>query len=74
MKVVPYTTPKGVKIGLAYEPPRRVEPISRDMECLQVALLGTPAAPAREAMYWVGGVALLVAIPFAPFLWELIVR
>lgn len=33
-----YTTKTGVKIGLAYEPPRSV-PMSRDMERLQAALL-----------------------------------
>lgn len=33
-----YTTKTGVKIGLAYEPPRRTT-ISADMERLQTALL-----------------------------------
>jgi len=43
-RVVPYTTKAGVKIGLYYEPPRKIE-VSRDMERLQACLLETRGQP-----------------------------
>lgn len=38
-----YTTKTGVKIGLAYEPPRRIQ-MSGDMERLQSAMLSKTAS------------------------------
>lgn len=39
MKRIPYTTKSGVQIGIRYEP-QRVYETSRDMERLQVSLIG----------------------------------
>lgn len=64
-----YTTKTGVKIGLAYEPPRNMT-LSADMERLQSALLETkrnilPRMTVKrvvDIMCWVLSVVMLLGI------------
>lgn len=55
MNVVPYTTKSGLKIGVRYDRPAPVYPISRDMERLQIGLLHDKPkrlAPLRRVSTW----------------------
>lgn len=64
-----YTTKTGVKIGLAYEPPRKMT-FSADMERLQSALLETKrsilphmtAERALDLLCWVLAVVMLIGM------------
>lgn len=64
-----YTTKTGVKIGLAYEPPRKM-PLSADMERLQSALLETKrsilphmtAERAVDILCWILAVIMLIGM------------
>lgn len=64
-----YTTKTGIKIGLAYEPPRKM-PLSADMERLQSALLETKgnilpnmtAERALDLLCWVLSVLAMIGM------------
>lgn len=64
-----YTTKTGIKIGLAYEPPRKMT-LSADMERLQSALLETKrsilpnmtAERAVDLLCWVLAVVMLIGM------------
>lgn len=64
-----YTTKTGIKIGLAYEPPRKM-PLSADMERLQSALLETKrsilphmtAERALDTLCWVLAVLAMIGM------------
>lgn len=79
-RLPPYDTGK-VKIGLYYEPPRE-QYMSRDAELLQSALLKPAprfnslrqqerAVIIKDAIMWLAGCAVLVAMMFAPSLYKL---
>lgn len=64
-----YTTKTGVKIGLAYEPPRKMQ-MSGDMERLQSALLSAKRSilphislhKALDTICWVLAVVMLIGM------------
>lgn len=64
-----YTTKTGVKIGLAYEPPRKMQ-MSADMERLQTALLNAKrsilphmtAERAVDILCWILAVIMLIGM------------